>query len=108
MDFYERVCRAVYYAHYKNGEGRAFCVRRTEAYAYRESCSGRIAVLIHNNSVLVPSHLFTLVCREAFRHDAATSKLTMAMTLYDERIEERTARSVDLSNRCESVRISVD
>ena len=60
-------CRAVYNARLRPTAGDNFGARPVEACIYRESCSGRIAALVHNNSSLFPSRCFTLVLKEAFR-----------------------------------------
>ena len=60
----ENGCRAVYTAGYKNGGCRTPAARGVEACVYRESCSGRVATLVHNNASLFPSRCFTIVFRE--------------------------------------------
>ena len=57
----------MYTARLKAGGGCGSQVSRTEACVYRESCSGRVAALVHNNSTLFPSRTFTIVLRESFR-----------------------------------------
>ena len=45
--------------------------RAVEACLYRESCSGCMAALNHNNGMLLPSRHFSVVRGEAFRADSA-------------------------------------
>lgn len=79
-----RGCRAVYTARLRNGTSRASRARAVDACVYRESCSGRVAALIHNNSSLFPSRCFTIVFRDSYRDEAATTKQGETMVLYDE------------------------
>ena len=63
----ESECRAVYIAT-KKCEGQARRIRRDlGACLYRESCSGRIAAMIHNNKKLFNSRSFTIVPHSRFR-----------------------------------------
>ena len=80
----EKGCRAVHTARLRNGTSRASRARAVEACVYRESCSGRVAALIHNNSSLFPSRCFTIVFRDSYRDEAATAKLGETMVLFDE------------------------
>lgn len=70
----EKGCRAVYNARLRSGARSQ--IRQVEACIYRESCSGRIAALVHNNAAMFPSRCFTVVLKEAFRSDAAIKDLS--------------------------------
>lgn len=97
MKISEKGCRAVYNARLKTGGTRRGRVRGVEAFLYPESCSGRIAAMIHNNESLFPSRCFTVVRRESFRHESAVENLECALTVFNEaplqRITSRPTRS---------------
>ena len=81
----ERGCRAVYSARLKESSSRQ--ERSAEACLYRESCSGRIAHMIHNNASLFPSRCFTVVVKEAFRSPDAVVKVQDCLQLYNDVID---------------------
>ena len=83
MDVSERGWRAVYTAGLKVRGGCASHVRQAEACVYRESCSGRIAAIVHNNASLFPSRSFTVVLRDAFRTEGALQKLEESLITFD-------------------------
>lgn len=79
----DKGCRAVYNARLRPSAANNYRVRLAEACLYRESCLGRIAVLIHNNSSLFPSLCFTVVLKEAFCTERSMRDLEQAAVVFD-------------------------
>lgn len=99
MDVSEKGCRAVYTARLKNTVNRGSTVRVAEGCLYRESCSGRIAALIHNNRNIFPSRGFTIVSKESFRQETAILGLQASLILFDESERDKSTRGVVCENR---------
>lgn len=80
MEVSEKGCRVVYSATKKPSSGG----RRVQAALYRESVSGMIAAMYHNDEKLLGAHKFTLLPIQSFRgkrFDGA--KLESIQVLYD-------------------------
>lgn len=90
----EKGVRAVYSAWLKKGR-RSTTTRAIEACVYRESCSGRIAAFVHNNSRIFPSRCFTVVVKEAFLTGSVPKKLDLALTVYDASMRDKRAGRVE-------------
>ncbi|CDF34053.1 unnamed protein product [Chondrus crispus] len=79
----EKGCRAVYVATLKSNLSVRRSGRELEACLYRESCSGRIAAMIHNNRRLFKSRSFTIVPHSRFRGQEPLSVLAEEQVIFD-------------------------
>ena len=84
-------CRAIYRAKRKM---TAASGRTLEAAVYRESASGRVAVIYHNNERLFSTSKFTLIPRRTFRDGLDEAKMERIQTVYERMSQARTARDV--------------
>ena len=76
----ERGCRAIYSA---TRRPQSCSGRAIEASVYRESYSGRIAAIYHNDKARFCSTRFTLIPKEAYRYSNLNEKLEDMQVVFD-------------------------